>query len=149
MRSLRSRRLSWGRRADSSPAAISSSTAARRPIFSTVRKRKAMNQRTRDGGADRHFILQNAAFCRRIRLGQQRGLQAGVPASAPWCVLARFSNTRCQRRSKNASLGRRKNTSMMLVRRPGIGCFFFSLRLGWDCLPAYRRWSGVSGACSD
>ena len=46
-------------------------------------------------------------------------------------------NELCQRRSKNASAGRSKNTSMMLARGPQRGAVSTGIRLGWDDPPAY------------
>jgi hypothetical protein len=55
----------------------------------------------------------------------------------------------CQRRSKNASAGRSKNTSAMLARRPPNWAFSLGVKPGWDYPPRYRDWQGVSVACFD
>jgi len=57
----------------------------------------------------------------------------------------------CQRRSKNASAGRSKNTSAMVVRRPPNWGPSSDIRLGLgrDYLPVCPSWHGVSGSCSD
>jgi hypothetical protein len=58
---------------------------------------------------------------------------------------------RCQRRSKNASAGRSKNTSAMVAGRPRPGGLSSDIRLGLgrDYLPVCLSWHGVSGSCSD
>ena len=55
----------------------------------------------------------------------------------------------CQRRSKNASAGRSKNTSTMLASRAPNWGPSSDIRLGRDYPPVCPSWHGVSGSCSD
>jgi len=76
-----------------------------------------------------------------IRTGDGRPL-------APF--LRRDIERMCQRRSKNASAGRSKNTSAMLARRPrNWGPFPSGIKPLWDYPPRYRSWRDVSVACFD
>ena len=62
----------------------------------------------------------------------------------------RVDTTVCQRRGKNASAGRSKNTSAMLARRPpNWGPFSSGIKPAWDYPARYRGWQGVSVACFD
>ena len=56
---------------------------------------------------------------------------------------------KCQRRSKNASAGRSKNTSTMLASRAPNWGPSSDIRLGRDYPPVCPSWHGVSGSCSD
>src|SRR6266581_3831015 len=47
--------------------------------------------------------------------------------------------TKCQRRSKNASAGRSKNTSAMLARRPP----------NWGPFVSHQTWAGLSAGVSE
>jgi hypothetical protein len=80
----------------------------------------------------------------------RRIVMAGGEAKADDAKMAHRPSQSCQRRSKNASACRSKNTSAMPARRPpNWGPFSSNVRRGWDYPSACPGWPGVSGACSD
>ena len=84
-----------------------------------------------------------AALIQRIVLlaGVNRGWS--VSSAVDWITSV------CQRRSKNASAGRSKNTSTMLASRAPNWGPSSDIRLGRDYPPVCPSWHGVSGSCSD
>ena len=66
----------------------------------------------------------------------RQGIEHGIVA---------MRRTMCQRRSKNTSVCRRENTSVLLARRPRTGGLFLSIRLGSADPPTCPSWHGVSG----